>query len=72
MSHIASMAVDGGWQKKKKKYDVTKDPLALAAVQWGPNRPKPVMIHDHSVFGLLLTLLASNHLTGIHLRYLGK
>lgn len=27
---------------KKKKYDVRKDPLAIAAVKWNEKRPKPV------------------------------
>jgi len=58
MSHIASMAADGGWQKKKKKYDVTKDPLALAAVEWGPNRPKPVSIFRATVCPVFISPLS--------------
>jgi hypothetical protein len=29
---------------KKKKYDVRKDPLAIAAVKWNEKRPRPVSL----------------------------
>ena len=47
MSVSQSVSIDnsgGGWKKKKPKYNVAKDPMALAPVAWSPTRPKPDFI----------------------------
>jgi hypothetical protein len=41
-SQSVSIKEDGGlFKKKKKKYDINKDPMALAPVPWNDRRKKP-------------------------------
>jgi hypothetical protein len=42
---------------KKKKYDVRKDPLAIAAVKWNDMRPRPVSLKGLHVSVVLIVVV---------------